>query len=83
MNKLNIFKLVLGCFLLLISFIGITPIIKDSIVLNSLATTHYGALDSRNRAYSTTHVSETNYPILIGCLCLSGTFLIMSVKIEK
>ena len=83
MNKFNKFKLLLGCFLILGSIIGTIPIIKDSIVLEGAATTYRGGSNFRNRAYSITHLSETNYPILIGCLCISGTLLILSVKNEK
>lgn len=80
MDKLNKFKLFLGCFLILIGLIGLKPLTKDSIVTSGSTTTHRGDGDFRNRAWTSSHVSETNYPILLGCLFLSGTFLIISSK---
>ena len=80
MDKFNKFKLTLGCFILLISFIGFIPLLKDNIVTNGFAKTHQGDGDFRNRAWTNKHISDTNYPILLGCLFLSGTFLIISSK---
>ena len=80
MDKFNKFKLILGCFILLISFIGLKPLIIDSIVTKGSAITHQGDGDFRNRAWTSKHISDTNYPILLGCLFLSGTFLIISSK---
>lgn len=77
MNKLNKFKLVLGCLLILISFIGLIPMTRDSIIIDGVAKTYSQTWESPN---SRRHLSETNYPIFLGFLFLSGTLLIVSVK---
>ena len=79
-NKINKIKLALGCFLVFVSIVGFIPILKDDIVLDGSAKTYSEASRSINGAYHVTHLSETNYPILVGCLCLSGSLLILSVK---
>jgi len=81
MNKLNKLKLVLGCLLILISFIGLIPMTRDRIIINGVANTYSRAyLDTNESPNSRRHLSETNYPIFLGFLFLSGTLLIVSVK---
>lgn len=76
MNILNKFKLVLGCLLILISFIGLIPMTRDRIIIDGVANTYIMSESPNSRR----HLSETNYPIFLGFLFLSGTLLIVSVK---
>lgn len=80
MNKLKKIKFVLGSFLILISIIGILPILNSSF-FNGYVKSYEGATELES--YQSKNLLDTNYPILIAGLCLSGTLLILSVKIEK